>query len=854
MSNCDQFYIKLSGKQLYMNIINSSNSSSSKKSGSGSAKSRRLVLLTFFKRMTIWLGLIILGIYLAVWAFSPTVANWQINKQLKPFQLKLNDDATIRFNPFILKLSLDKVELTANGSEQVLASMLSAAIDINAFALFANEIAFERVEFVDLLVKVQRSESDIVFAGFKLPNEAESSQKIGPEISELAPDDKSASKTDKGWSLSADKIDFNQVIFSIDNLKNHHEIVINHLNLARLNLSQIAQKMTLDLNALIDGAPLKINGRLKNEVVGGEIDLTVDLQRLQLAKESYWLKPMVNQISGQLDLSFQQSLRFKGSEVKVLMPSAKLSITDFNVSALGLEIANQSLSNQLSDVVVAISPGNSPQISAGYSFNSQQTDVTDNESGDLLLSIAQLNLASSKISLDKQLTPNIEFEELSIDNIIAFRKLVKTQQKTEISSEPAFAEIHQLMVKDFALADQHLSLSVIEIQRFIGNVILDKNKQLANLVLPDLKTQNKPVVAVENNQKEPHKQSQEQPQALTFSLDKLIFSGDSQLTFKDKSISPEFLQKIQINTLSVENIDNRKPDNVSNIKLEVKIDEYASAKIIGSIQPFTEKINLDVVSTVKEFSLPEVSPYLKATLGFDLLSGQFDTDIKLKIVEDMIKGESHIAVRGLEISTAESGEVNTLKGQSSMPLNSALNMLKDDKGNLTLDVPLNGDVSNPEFGISGFIGLITKKAIMSAAESYLINTFVPYANVISVVRIAGEYMLKVSFENLNYSPTIVDIQPEQLAFVDQFIKLLKDKPDTQVKICAIAVPTELTGQVNDLEDGKLLEQLKQISYQRGQAFKAWVVEKGAIDSSRLLLCQPQIDKTKEAKPRIEFEV
>jgi len=832
-----------------MNIINSS---SSKNSGSGSARPRprRLVLLTFFKRITIWFGLIIFGVYLVVWAVSPTVARWQINEQLKPFQLKLNDDATIRFNPFILKLSLADVELSANGSEQLLASILSADIDINAFSLFANEVAFERVEFVELLVKIQRSESDIIFAGFKLPSEAEPSQKIEPEISELALDDKTASKTDKGWSLSADKINFNQVTFLIDNLNNHHEIVINHLNLARLDLSQTAQKMTLDLNALVDGAPLKINARLKNEVVGGEIDLTVDLQQLQLAKESYWLKPMVNQISGQLDLSFQQSLSFKGPEVKILLPNAKLSITDFNISALGLQIASQSFSSQLSDLVGAISPENSPQLSAGYSFNSQQIDVTDNESGDLLLGIAQVNLASSNFSLGKELTPNIAFEKLSIDKIIASRKLVKTQQKTDISSEPAFTEIEQLIVKGFALADQHLSLSAIEIQRFIGNVILDKNKQLVNLVLPNLKTQSEPVTSAATNQKEP----QEQPQAFTFSLDQLIFSDDSQLTFKDKSISPEFLQKIQINTLAIENIDNRKPDNVSNIKLEVKIDEYASAKAIGSIQPFSEKLNIDLVSTVKEFSLPEVSPYLKAALGFDLLSGQFDTDITLKITEDMIKGESHIAVRGLEISTSESGEVNTLKGQSSMPLNSALNMLKDDKGNLTLDVPLNGDVSDPEFGISGFIGLITKKAIMSSAESYLINTFLPYANVISVVRIAGEYMLKLSFENLNYSPTIVDIQPEHLAFVDQFIKLLKDKPDTQVKVCSIAVPTELAGQVNDLEDAKLLEQLKQISYQRGQAFKAWVVEKGAIDSSRLLLCQPQIDKTKEAKPRIEFEV
>ena len=33
-----------------------------------------------------------------------------------------------------------------------------------------------------------------------------------------------------------------------------------------------------------------------------------------------------------------------------------------------------------------------------------------------------------------------------------------------------------------------------------------------------------------------------------------------------------------------------------------------------------------------------------------------------------------------------------------------------------------------------------------------------------------------------------------------------------------------------------------------------IVEKGKIESSKLLLCQPQIDSSKDGKPRIKFEV
>ena len=116
-----------------------------------------------------------------------------------------------------------------------------------------------------------------------------------------------------------------------------------------------------------------------------------------------------------------------------------------------------------------------------------------------------------------------------------------------------------------------------------------------------------------------------------------------------------------------------------------------------------------------------------------------------------------------------------VKDQVSMPLNIALGMLMDGDGNLELGVPLSGKTSDPSFGLSSFIALVTQKAAMSAAESYVMKTFVPYANIVSIAKSAGEFLLKVRFEDLPYEINQVTPNVSQQAYLDPFIALMQDK-------------------------------------------------------------------------------
>ena len=165
-----------------------------------------------------------------------------------------------------------------------------------------------------------------------------------------------------------------------------------------------------------------------------------------------------------------------------------------------------------------------------------------------------------------------------------------------------------------------------------------------------------------------------------------------------------------------------------------------------------------------------------------------------------------------------------------------------------------GDFNSPTFGVASFVSLVTKKAIESTAKSYLLKTFVPYAEVISMTISAGGFILKTRFEDLEFEPNTYELVDSQSTYMQQFIALMKEKENTQVKICATSTSIDLKASELVFEsDKEATDFLAELAGLRMKAFKSHSVNNG-IDSSRLLLCAPKINLSDDSKPSISISV
>ncbi|WP_444996543.1 DUF748 domain-containing protein [Aliikangiella sp. IMCC44359] len=816
------------------------------------------LLVTIIKGLGKWLLLPIVALYLLVWAISPLVARLVINDQLEAHSFKLSDNSSIRFNPFILKISLTNIQLIDSSTGKATASIKSAEIDIDSLALFSNQILIETLKISGVDIQVKQSDTELNIAGFPIKQTNSDKTETKSKSSGEDPKNKKATPT---WVVLAEKINFDEVNFAFQHLGINHHFTIHSLILNRLKIDEKNQRGKLEIKTSINNSPLKIHFDFEQTNQLGTHQVNFELNDFDLEKIAYLIPPPVEKIAGKLHLKLQQSIALTSEGIRIMQPELNLELNNLKLVATDSTVHNEQLNIQLVDTEVSLLKNKQNDIKLNFFINGKKLQIKQNISQDLLLSYDKINLEKGNFRLDKKQKYVLNIKSFTIQEIVASAIHTikdKTQPDNKTTLLPPIAKISEVNLSEIDVNDQHLSLNKIKISGLDSTILLDANKQLINLAqLPNKKESqelnSKPNTSeVQQKASNSTKETKEPPP--TFSLDQLIITEDSQLKFSDASVSPTFSQHLNFKKLEIGPIDSRDKKIKTNINIDFKTDAYSGAAIQGDILPFSEKVNLNLTSKIREFSLPEVSPYMKKSLGFEMLSGQFDSDIKISIIEDKINGKTKLTMRGLELSSADGAEANSLKDQSAIPLNSALNMLKDSDGNLELDIPLKGNVNAPGFGVSSFITLITKKAVMSAAESYLIDTFVPYANVLSVVRIAGEYMLKVRFEDLEYSPEMIEVQEKQLKFIQQFTTLLKDKPDTQVKVCAIATPQDLPELKPEIKNPEYIEKLRTISKHRGEHFKAWVVEKGKIESSKLLLCQPQIDSSKDAKPRIEFEV
>ncbi|MCW4629769.1 OmpA family protein [Marinomonas rhodophyticola] len=218
-------------------------------------------------------------------------------------------------------------------------------------------------------------------------------------------------------------------------------------------------------------------------------------------------------------------------------------------------------------------------------------------------------------------------------------------------------------------------------------------------------------------------------------------------------------------------------------------------------------------------------------MGYQIDSGQLDLDLKLKSKNGILDGTSHVLLREFDLGGRQ--DSSTVIKAGAVPLNIAVSVLKDSDNNIGLDIPLSGDIENPAFGWQDFLLLPVRKALFSASSTYLMQTFVPYANVISIAQFAGDQLLRIRVEPLIFTAEDSNLNESQAVFLQQLSALMKDKKDSQLKACGIASYLDLGLPSPPVSiDDESKEKARVLAQKRADHLKDYLVNEG-IASSRI---------------------
>ncbi|MBL4942548.1 MAG: DUF748 domain-containing protein [Colwellia sp.] len=817
---------------------------------------------TFLNKLLKITAITVLSLYLIIWAISSPVSKYLLTPILLEQGLSLSADSSISYNPFLSQISIRDLTLFKaekyNGQQTKQYTVLSIeqlTIRLTLVRLLFDEIKISKFELNNAYLKIEKNVSQLIIAGIDVIDISNNTEKKPAQAEDTEP-------TPFLYQLILPKLALTQVNIDlavdvdVDSDQKFHQINIKELLIDQLKASQHAQQATLSLQSFIDNTAFDLSLNANFEHGQGEINSKLSMAGYAIKKLQPYIGDL-SELSGTLSLTSEQQITIAPQQFKLHINKAKLSNKNLVMAYQQQFFELKSLENLITDLKLTLHQGQITELSGASQLTLHTGDLYYQQPSQKLAHFEQLAL--NEISFHFVDTPQIKISSLIMDNFYG--------SKHESSDLPALVSLKQFNISDIVISEQQLSFNEIILNSLQGEVILDKEKSIANLVtLPITTTENATEeqaareLAPENVQEitqDPTQVKKAHTTDFIISLNEFSLINNNQISLLDNSVEPVYQRELFIDTLHLGALSNakNKQEQQTPFALIGRSNKYAHFSFKGFTQPFAQQPKHHLQGFLKELSLPAVSTYMKQAMQMELKSGQLNTDIDVTLTGEQLDGNVVILLQGLETAIANSDEAGALIDQGALPFNIALGMLKDSRGNVELDVPLSGSTSDPQFGISSIVSLITKKAIWMATQDYLMTTFVPYANIVSVAMTVGEFALKLRFDDLIYQSKQIEPNDKQQAYLQAFIGLMQDKEDTRINICAISTPADLNLDAgSQVTDKKHIRQLKAIGEQREEAFKEYMIKHGNIASSRLLLCAPKIDSSEGAQPRIELSV
>ncbi|ABE49624.1 DUF748 domain-containing protein [Methylobacillus flagellatus] len=281
---------------------------------------------------------------------------------------------------------------------------------------------------------------------------------------------------------------------------------------------------------------------------------------------------------------------------------------------------------------------------------------------------------------------------------------------------------------------------------------------------------------------------------------------NANLEFADLSLTPQF--GTHINSLSgVINGMSTNPSTTAQVELDGKVDDYGSARIRGSVQPFQATEFTDLKLVFRNLEMNRLTPYSGKFAGRRIDSGKLSVDLEYKIKNRQLAGENKFIVNKLRL-----GERVESEDAVNLPLDLAIALLEDSSGVIDLDLPVSGSLDDPEFSY----GKIVWKAVVNVLSKLVTSPFRALGNLLGISSEA--------LEALVFDPGSAELAPPEQEKLKVISEALAKRPALILQVAPV---------IDEQADGRALqEQLVRNQVAAKMGIKLQPGEKpGPIDTS-----------------------
>jgi hypothetical protein len=193
-------------------------------------------------------------------------------------------------------------------------------------------------------------------------------------------------------------------------------------------------------------------------------------------------------------------------------------------------------------------------------------------------------------------------------------------------------------------------------------------------------------------------------------------------------------------------------------------------EISGKVNPLIAKPFVDLKIVFTGIDLSRFAPYSGKYLGYDLEKGQLSLSLAYFLENDHLVGQNKVDLNQLTL-----GQPVESPDATQLPVQLAIALLKDANGNINLDLPVEGDVNNPQFSLGGIILTMLGNLVRDIVTA-------PFK------MLAGLFGSQADLQYADFEPGSDSLPAPAIEKINLLAKALTERPALQLEIQGEADP------------------------------------------------------------------
>jgi hypothetical protein len=274
---------------------------------------------------------------------------------------------------------------------------------------------------------------------------------------------------------------------------------------------------------------------------------------------------------------------------------------------------------------------------------------------------------------------------------------------------------------------------------------------------------------------------------------------DGGARFVDHSIAPPYSEDIKHAWLQLTGLATA-PAQPARLELRGVIGTAGRLSVRGEVGAIGGPTFFDATAQLHDFAMPRVNPYLRHFTAWTARQGRLTTTLSARVDGDALQARTNTTLGGLQVLHV--ADDDTAEKRVGLPMGMIVALLKDRQGNISLSLPVGGQLTDPRFDLHD--------AIWAAVRRITVKTIAAPVSWIGRLRLGRDSKIEdIEVDPLPFALGGDELTREATERVGRVAAFMKQLPDVRM----VLTPALSLGDVEALKTVEINTRIREAARQ-----------------------------------------